>query len=226
MASQTVISGLGSMPDPRTNGNQMQNPFGAPVNGTVISGVNNGPMPGGMQGVAAKGQLFGFLYSVSHTMAGEYWPLYLGANTIGRGLQNNITLNEATVSDNHASIHIISRKGELTVYITDSSSKVGTLLNGELLRGEADLGNGDIITIGEHYELFVILFNPVKIGLAPVEGFASSTPSPVWGGTRQGFPSMGGVAKPQMPNATVVEGQAGPIPTGGHTVVMGGPVTK
>lgn len=220
------------MPTPNQGGCPTQQPFaGQPMgNATMISGVNmGGGMPQNFGEPAPKGQLFGFLFSVSKTLAGEYWPLYLGANTIGRGPQNSVVLNEGSVSENHASIHVISRSGNLVVYVTDTASKTGTLLNGNLLRGEADLKHGDIITVGEHYELLVLLVNPMELGLKPVEGFIASQATPA---APVGMPGFGGPVPGPMPRpndvprggATVVEGQAGATPVGGHTVIMGGPV--
>lgn len=221
MDLNSAIKVQGSMPE-KGQGKASFTPQSAPFNGTPVGGVtiiggitNNVPVsrPGD---IVPKGQLVGFLYSVSKTMAGEYWPLYLGANMIGRGVQNNIVLSEGTISENHASIHTISRQGSLVVYITDSSSKTGTLLNGSLLRGEADLKSGDILTVGEHYQLLVILIDQAKYGLAPVEGFVdSSVNNAMARSERRQFlgPQPGGMS-------TVIEGQVGSIPMGGHTVVM------
>lgn len=207
----TIISGTSQIPQPGKANNPFQPFGGSPMGGaTVIGGVNDAPILG-PGNIIPKGQLFGFLFSVSRTMAGEYWPLYLGENTLGRGPQNSIVLNEVTVSENHVNIHIISRSGNLTVYVTDTKSKTGTLLNGELIRGEADLKSGDIITVGEHYELLVILVDPVKLSLAPVEGFVDATPAQ---------PIMPQFPKPAM--STVLDGQiGGQAPAGGHTVIMG-----
>lgn len=172
-----------------------------------------------------QGQVFGFLFSVSKTLAGEFWPLMLGANTLGRGAGNSIQLSEATVSETHASIHVISRANKLIVYIKDDQSKTGTLLNGELLRGEADLKNGDVVTIGEHYELLVILINAHDLGLAEKPEFIATTPT----GFVQPGPAAPFIPVPGTPSAaqaTVVEGQSGPMPVGGHTIIMGGPEKK
>ena len=79
---------------------------------------------------ATKKPILGFLYSVSKDYAGEYWPLYLGANTIGRGEDSSISLNEATVSQRHATIVIrqMHNQGEdagLFVFIQDVGSMCG-----------------------------------------------------------------------------------------------------
>ena len=228
--NNTVIPGLQGQPQPQSQtpmGYSQSplpgHPFGIPVPGqdTVIPGLSGkvGNIP-----AQSQGQIVGFLFSVSRTMAGEYWPLYLGANTIGRGQGNSIQLGEMTISDSHAAIHVISRSNKLIIYIKDDASKTGTLLNGELLRGEADLKNGDIITIGEHYELYVVIINAVELGLSVKEGFSPlNAPSgPISNQTTPFGQMPGGNFRPQMGPATVAEGQSGPVPVGGHTVIMGG----
>lgn len=225
--NSTVIPGVNMGPQQ----NVQPTPFAqgpstfSPNAATAIPGVN--PVSGlSMPTPPAnkQGQVFGFLFSVSKTMAGEYWPLMLGANTLGRGTQNSIVLGEATVSDSHASIHVISRANKLIVYIKDDQSKTGTLLNGELLRGEADLKNGDIITIGEQYELYVVLINAIEVGLNVKKDFQPTMAAPAMQmppvpGTPYNTASM---SRP-MATTTVVEGSNGPAPMGGHTVIMGGP---
>ncbi len=219
--NSTVIPGLNDpsqMQQAYQPINGVTRPFGVTTPGqeTVIPGVSNA---NGMIEGTSNGQIFGFLFSVSRTMGGEYWPLLLGANTIGRGADNSINLGEMTVSEKHASIHVISRANKLIVYIKDDQSKTGTLLNGELLRGEADIKNGDIITIGEQYELYVVLINPYDLDLKVKTGFKAAE-TPAFAGQFPGVPGV--VNRPIVQNATVVDGQSGSIPVGGHTVIMGG----
>ena len=185
---------------------------------TMIPGVSNTNVD---RRAPRSGQVFGFLFSVSKSLAGEFWPLMLGANTIGRGENNSINLAELTVSETHASIHVISRAKKLIVYIKDDQSKTGTLLNGELLRGESDLKSGDIITIGEHYELYVVLINPSDLGLAVKEDFQPAEVS-ISHATMPFGPNPQVNFRPSSGPGTVVEGQTGQIPVGGHTVIMGG----
>ena len=217
--NKTVIPGLqGQLPP--TDFHAPVNPLGINPHGqdTVIPGVSNLPVN---RKSVPSGQVFGFLFSVSKSLAGEYWPLMLGSNTLGRGSNNSINLGEMTVSETHASIHVISRANKLIVYIKDDQSKTGTLLNGELLRGEADLKSGDIITIGEHYELYVTLINPVDLGLSVKSDF-----QPVAAQTTQATTPFGPNPqinlRPSSGPGTVAEGQTGQIPVGGHTVIMGG----
>lgn len=230
--NNTVIPGLQGQPQAQPQQGFQPSPypstnpsFGMPLSGqeTVIPGVTNNKPAGIAKG--PQGQIFGFLFSVSKTMAGEYWPLFLGANTIGRGNGNTIQLNEMTISDTHAAIHVISRANKLIVYIKDDASKTGTLLNGELLRGEADLKSGDIITVGEHYELYVVLINAYDLGLSVNPSFTPASAPQIASNRTAPFGQMpGGGFRPQMGPATVAEGQSGPMPVGGHTVIMGGDV--
>lgn len=126
---------------------------------------------------APKKPIFGFLYSVSKDSCGEYWPLYLGANKIGRSADANVRLLEASVSDLHATLVIrqMQNKGEdagLFVFIQDTGSMCGTLVNGITLDfNPRECKNGDIITIGANYELYFILVEPKAMGLAPKPNF-------------------------------------------------------
>lgn len=220
MSNNTVIPGIHGQAQPLNAPSfPIVPPAQAPA--TAIPGVSGQP---GMPVGTPQGQIFGFLFSVSKTMAGEFWPLMLGANTLGRSSDNSIVLAESTVSETHASIHVISRANKLTVYIKDDKSKTGTLLNGELLRGEADLKNGDVITVGEHYELYVVLINAYDLGLSEKPDFVATAPA--------GFPQPNAApfipvpGTPSATQATVVEGHSGPMPVGGHTIIMGGPEKK
>ena len=77
----------------------------------------------------------GFLYSISRQGIGEYWPLYLGKNTIGRAASCDIRLLEMSVSDLHASISIKQMKSthKLIASIRDEGSKNGIYINDEEL---------------------------------------------------------------------------------------------
>lgn len=146
-----------------------------------FGGPKSAPAP------ATKKPILGFLYSVSKDYAGEYWPLYLGANTIGREDSCSVSLKEETVSQQHATIVIrqMQNQGEdagLFVFIQDVGSMCGTLVNGVTLDfSPKECKNGDIITIGENYELYFILVEPKQLGLNPKPGFKSvgaSAPAP------------------------------------------------
>lgn len=112
--------------------------------------------------------IVGFLYSISRTAGGEYWPLRIGSNSIGRSADCNICLNEATVSDQHAVLVVRQMKNpeKIIASVCDSRSTCGTMINGESLGfDQRECFNGDIITIGEHYDLYFVLIDAKQIGL-------------------------------------------------------------
>lgn len=113
--------------------------------------------------------ILGFLYSISRTLAGEYWPLYVGENVIGRNDDCDIVLNEATVSHKHVSLHInkMKKPEKVEATIMELGSSNGTLINDESVSRAVPVicNNGDIITVGENYELLLILIDPRALGL-------------------------------------------------------------
>lgn len=116
----------------------------------------------------------GFLYSISRQGIGEYWPLYLGQNTIGSSPNCDICLREGTVSGEHGVLVVRKMKNpEKTIAsISDARSTNGTMVNGESLGFSAvECFNGDIITIGENYELVLLLVDVKSLGLKVSEGF-------------------------------------------------------
>ncbi len=118
----------------------------------------------------------GFLYSISRQGIGEYWPLHLGTNVIGRASDCDIRLMERSVSEHHASISIkqMSSTHRLIASIRDIGSKNGMYLNDE----ELDYDNhsckaNDIITIGKCYKLIMLLIDAEQLGLSIAEDFVS-----------------------------------------------------
>lgn len=128
--------------------------------------------------------ILGFMYSVSKDSMGEFWPLYLGANTIGRGRNCTVCLKETSVSEQHATLVIRQMQNQgtdagLFVFIQDVGSMCGTLVNGVTLDfNPKECKSGDIITVGENYELYFILVEPKALGLFPKENFKSSQTDP------------------------------------------------
>lgn len=123
--------------------------------------------------------IMGFFYSVSRTGSGEYWPIYLGLNQIGRSAACSVCLNEASVSENHAEIVVRMMKNpdRVLVSITDSRSTCGTLVNGRSLGFDStECKSGDIITIGERYELLLIIIDAKSLGLEPKPDFVQVPP--------------------------------------------------
>lgn len=124
--------------------------------------------------------VLGFLYSISRRGVGEYWPLHLGANTIGRSSNNAIQLKERTVSEKHAELYVKMMKttGEIVASVRDCGSKLGIFLNETELGFEnANIKNGDILTIGANYRLVVILINAKALGLTVSQEFQAITES-------------------------------------------------
>lgn len=161
----------------------------APVKrGTVVAGLSGGQAPEATQtenkpvepirNMHTSKPVVGFLYSISRTASGEFWPLQLGCNTIGCTPECDILLPEGTVSAKHAEIQVrsIRSKAKNTVkveaWISDARSTNGTMVNGETVGREAvDCNNGDIITVGENYELLLILIDPTALGLSVAQNF-------------------------------------------------------
>lgn len=65
--------------------------------------------------------------------------------TIGRGPENDITLNEHTVSRNHAQLQ---HQGLGEYVVTDVGSGNGSFVNGKRIEAAHSLQHGDLITIG------------------------------------------------------------------------------
>lgn len=167
------------------------------------SPVYGGTMfPGMPQAAAAQAAakdlhkpVMGFLYSVSRTSSGEYWPLHLGPNAIGRSANCAISLSEATVSDSHAQIVVreMQNPDGILVFIQDTQSTCGTSLNGSTLGfNPVECHNGDIIKVGEHYEFYLVLIDVKSLGLKPDPDFmpvnrqAPSYQAPMPGGPFSG----------------------------------------
>lgn len=140
--------------------------------GTVIPGMKKNSD----QSVATTKPILGFLYSVSRKQSGEYWPLHLGLNTIGRSGNCDITLSEGTVSEHHADLVIRQMKNPAKTIcsIQDAKSTCGTMINGESIAFDPVVcKNGDIITVGEHYQCYLVLIDAKELGLGVQEDFIS-----------------------------------------------------
>lgn len=93
--------------------------------------------------------------------------MQIGRNTIGQSADCDIQLAEGTVSGNHAVIVVRQQEGKgVIASIKDPESTNGTRLNGTQLGFDAEAcHNGDIITIGNNYELLLILIDAEKANL-------------------------------------------------------------
>lgn len=66
--------------------------------------------------------------------------------TVGRGTANDLVLNDASVSRFHAVIKLNENK----VSIADRGSTNGIVRNGEKVNEESELGNGDVVQVGQY----------------------------------------------------------------------------
>lgn len=178
--NKTVVPGMGEERSSKGRGEGAMGGFYSrtEVNGgygrkreTVVPGMNNvGVSDGQQQRRRVDGvPIMGFLYSISRQGIGEYWPIQVGRNTIGRAGNNDIVLPELTVSDFHATLAVRKMKsnGKVIALIRDEGSKTGILVNGEELGYEGhECFDGDIITIGCNYTFLFILVNAEERGLS------------------------------------------------------------
>lgn len=150
----------------------------------ILSGSNPGSddnlqtkISDGIHQKADSRPIMGFLYSVSHTPSGEFWPVYLGLNRIGCSPQCEVSLREDSVSESHATLVIRKMPGNrentgLFVFLQDIGSTCGTMLNGVLLDfNPKECKSGDIIGIGKYYELYLVLIDADALGLKPKTEF-------------------------------------------------------
>lgn len=188
--SKTVVPGMPGAEIPDDGRNNVNNDFysrggnrmGNGAQGTIVPGMNNvsAKSNAAAQTTTAPSRnvgdapVLGFLYSISRQGIGEYWPIHVGRNTIGRNADNDIVLAEYTVSGLHASLAVRKMKsnGKVIAQIRDEGSKTGLLVNGEELGYEGhECFNGDIITIGCNYTLLLLLINAEEVGLSVAENF-------------------------------------------------------
>lgn len=181
--SDTYVPGMNSV-SAQKGGNDLYSRHRANANlysngGTFVPGMQNDLQESvNMAGKSkADGEpVVGFLYSISRKGIGEYWPLHLGANTIGRSSSCDIQLKEASVSDTHATLSIKRMKTTqaLIASVRDTGSKNGMYLNDEELDYENhSCKNGDVLTVGSCYQLLLMLVNATEYGLKVAEDFVS-----------------------------------------------------
>jgi len=171
-SNKTVIPGMESAYEP-TQELRDQQSFGG---GTYVPGNIQTPVGS----VMTEKPIVGFLYSVSRTPSGEFWPLHIGSNTIGRSLECDVCLSEGTVSEQHAVLVVRMMKNpeKVIASICDARSTMGTMINGESLGfDQRECFNGDIITIGAHYDLYLILIDVKQIGLNVCREFIATQQS-------------------------------------------------
>lgn len=192
--NKTVIQGLEPADAPNQNGGASPNFYSRGGNaagrGTVVPNMMDNTAdssnPVGRRQPASVQQpkpnssgkpVVGFLYSISRTAAGEYWPLHIGQNTIGQNPASDIVLSEGTVSSDHAVLVVRKMKNpeKIIASISDARSTNGTMINGESLGFTAvECKNGDVITVGDNYELYLILVDAPTLGLSVSENFIAT----------------------------------------------------
>lgn len=156
----------------------------------------------------------GFLYSISRQGFGEFWPLHIGTNTIGRDENSDICLRERTVSDHHASLFIRQMKTsrKIIASIRDEGSKNGIFVNNEELTYDAyECHNRDVITVGNNYRLLLILIDADEMGLSVAQNF-----QPVEGSMPVGMTAAQPVQPPVAPMGQTRAPQMPPIPPMGQ----------
>lgn len=188
-SNRTIIPGMES---PYGSESSQNNGIGgghpSPQGGTCVpNGIPN-PMGEPVYRQAPQKPIVGFLYSISKSNVGEFWPLHIGSNTIGRSPNCDVCLQEGTVSENHATlvVRVMKNPEKVIASVCDSSSTIGTMINGESLGfDQRECVNGDIITVGAHYDLLFILIDAKQIGLKvcsefiPVQNTARMPISPM-----------------------------------------------
>lgn len=183
-SNRTVIPGMESSYEP-PSGSQGSQSFGGR---TYVPGNLQTPIGNTM----TEKPIVGFLYSVSRTPSGEFWALHVGSNTIGRSPECDVCLSEGTVSEQHAVLVVRMMKNpeKVIASVCDARSTMGTMINGESLGfDQRECFNGDIITIGAHYDLYFILIDVKQIGLNVCREFIATQAAVTHAGMPAGFPS-------------------------------------
>jgi hypothetical protein len=85
---------------------------------------------------------------------GRKLPLKIGMNSVGRLPDNDVVIDDATVSRRHCAILVHS---DLTFELHDVASKNGTLLNNRKIAGPTQLKDGDEITLCERRLIFLVV---------------------------------------------------------------------
>lgn len=101
-------------------------------------------------GSSPSGPPNGICWLLDH---GRQIPLKVGLNSIGRLPDNDVVIDDATVSRRHCAIVVHS---DLSVELHDVASKNGTTINGHKMGGPARLKDGDEITLCERRITFVM----------------------------------------------------------------------
>ena len=177
MSQEKTEVGLGQFGPKKSNNPYQRTSRNFESGGTIAPGMGEFA-PGITRSDATNNKMrepvVGFLYSISRQGIGEYWPLHIGRNTIGRSTDCDVCLRERTVSDLHAALNIKQMKTTRKVLasLKDEGSRNGIFVNDEELTYDTHACNSnDIITIGLHYKLLLILIDAEQMGLSVSEEF-------------------------------------------------------
>lgn len=96
-------------------------------------------------------RIVGFLITYDASQEGSFYPLHEGRETIGRGSDASISINDSKLSKEHAVILYRNNK----FIFEDRLSTNGSLLNGKDAIGQFELHHGDIIEMGMAKYIFV-----------------------------------------------------------------------
>jgi len=120
---------------------------------------------------------WGWLIYRGGRFQGQRLALKRAVITIGRGEDNDIWLDDDMASRHHAELAWADGQ----VYVTDTNSLNGVLVNGKRIRGSATLDQGAMVEVGSHHFVFEIAA-PSNVGQDdPLAHHARITPSaPGW----------------------------------------------
>lgn len=103
---------------------------------------------------------------------GRQIALRIGLNSVGRLPDNDVVIDDATVSRRHCAIVVHS---DLTIEIHDVASKNGTTVNGKKIEGSVRLRDNDKIGLSErHLTLLMISGQPTGAASSSSSEFSSS----------------------------------------------------
>lgn len=97
------------------------------------------------------GRIVGFLMTYDKDPLGTYYPLREGRETIGRGDDVSIRIDDTQLSKEHA---VILYRNGMFIF-EDRLSSNGTLLNGKDAIGQYELHHGDVLKMGTAKYVFV-----------------------------------------------------------------------
>jgi hypothetical protein len=100
---------------------------------------------------------------------GKQIPLKVGLNIVGRLPDNDVVIDDATVSRRHCAIVVHS---DLTIEVHDVASKNGTMVNGSKINGPTRLRDGDEIGLSDRRLTFLMFSG--QMTNAPPSSFHSS----------------------------------------------------